>query len=94
MKSLYTLVGMKYRGTEKIVFGQEVGAPLKLMREPDNEHDPFAVAVYVGNDHVAYIKGTEAAGLARQMDAAGQTSIEGSFAFGGDHWPSVEVTDA
>lgn len=94
MKSLYNLVGMKYRGTEAIVAAMAHGAPLLLLREPDNPHDPAAVAVHAGGLHVGYVKGTEAAGLARQMDAAGRTSMAGSFAVTADRWPCVEVEDA
>lgn len=90
-KSLYTMVGMQFRGTEDMVRAMEPGTSLGLIREPDNPHDPNAVAVYRGQMHLAYVKGTEARGLAKSMDAAGQTQIEGVYKVTGERWPQVEV---
>ncbi len=91
MKQIYTMVGMKFRGTEAIVAAMMAGESLTLQREPNNAHDPNAVAVYSGELHVAYVKGTEARALALQMDGAGQKSIPGIFAVSADRWPMVEV---
>jgi len=32
-----------------------VGTPVKLVREPDNPYDPFAIAVFVDGRHIGYI---------------------------------------
>lgn len=91
MKSLYTMVGMQYHGSKEIVAALRGGEPLMLHREPGNERDPDAVGVWLDDRLVAYIKGTEAAGLARDMDAKGTKSIVGVFRVGGDRWPQVEI---
>lgn len=91
MKELYTLVGMKYRGTEAMVASLSHGAALTLRREPNNQYDVNAVAVYFGPHHVGYIKGTEAARLAPDMDRAGKVELPCTFAVTADRWPQVEV---
>jgi HIRAN domain len=91
MKSLYTMVGMQYRGSEKIVAAMSSGEPLTLRREPDNPHDLNAVAVYSGRTHIAYIKGIEARKLACEMDAKQLPFINGVFRITADRWPQVEV---
>ncbi len=68
MKSLYTLVGMKHRGTEKLVAGLPNGEPLTLIRERDNRFDANAVQVWAREQHVGYVKATENADLALRLD--------------------------
>lgn len=91
MKSIYTLVGMKYRNTEKVVADMKRGTVLILRRDPNNRHDSNAVEVWCGDQHVAFIKGTEVAMLAREMDTDGYSQITGSFVVGADRWSQVEV---
>jgi hypothetical protein len=52
-----TIVGTKYRGPEAIAALARLrpGDRLRLVREPGNEHDPDAVAVYSGTMHLGYI---------------------------------------
>jgi hypothetical protein len=52
-----TIVGTKYRGPAAIaVLGRlRPGDRLRLVREPENPHDPDAVAVYSGTMHIGYI---------------------------------------
>ena len=47
------------------------GAPVRLVREPDNPHDPNAVAVYAekGRSVAGYINKANAARVARLMDS-------------------------
>ncbi len=68
MKSLYSIVGMKYRDAEALVASLPVGEPLHLIREPTNKHDPGAVQVWARGRHVAYLKATQARPLAMAMD--------------------------
>jgi hypothetical protein len=92
MKALYTLVGMRFRGTVQLVAKLPVGEALDLLREPDNQHDHNAVQVWAQGQHVAYIKGDEAAGLARWMDAdetRKQYGVSGKLVAA--RWPQVEV---
>lgn len=96
MKSVYTMVGMRFKGTELLVSGLRVGALLTLVREPTNKHDPNAVAIHIrinGSDkHIAYVKATEALILSRDMDRNGKESLPGKFVIF-DRWPAVEVED-
>lgn len=91
MISLYTMVGMKWRGTERLVGDLKRGEVLELRRDPNNQHDFNAVQVWYDGQHVAFIKGTEVAPLAREMDALDIKTTNGKFAIGGDRWPQVEV---
>jgi hypothetical protein len=82
---------MRFRGTEKVVAEMKRGAHLILRRDPNNRHDPNAVEVWYGLQHVAFIKATEAVGLAKAMDNAGFREFAGSFTVTADRWPQVEV---
>jgi hypothetical protein len=44
------------------------GSPLALRRDPDNEHDPNAIAVYAGHDQIGWVPRELAAQLARELD--------------------------
>jgi hypothetical protein len=52
-----TIVGTRFRGPEAVAALARLrpGDRLRLMREPDNEHDPNAVAVYSRTMHIGYI---------------------------------------
>lgn len=93
MKAIYNLVGMKFRNSEDFVKSLQAGEPLTLVREPTNQHDKNAVQVVIRDRHVAYIKGTQAAGLASAMDESGHISVNGKLVFGGDRWPMAEVEE-
>jgi hypothetical protein len=45
------------------------GRPLELRRDPGNEHDPNAIAVYAGGAHVGFVPRELAAELAPELDA-------------------------
>jgi hypothetical protein len=93
VKAIYDLVGMKYRGSEKFVRAQPNGVAAKLVREPMNKHDPWAVQVWLGGEHVAYVKGTQVGALARKMDAAGKSSLPG-FLVADEVWPKIQVEES
>ena len=44
------------------------GSPLALRREPDNPHDPNAIAVDAGGEHVGFVPREVAADLAAELD--------------------------
>jgi hypothetical protein len=44
------------------------GSPLELRRDPDNEHDPNAIAVHAGGAQVGWVPREVAADLAPQLD--------------------------
>lgn len=96
MKALFGLVGMKHRGSEKLVASLPNGEPLKLIREPDNKFDRFAVQVWARGTHLGFIKGAQVKPLAIAMDAAlgSATSFSAKLAIDGGKWPLVEVEDA
>jgi hypothetical protein len=51
------IVGTKYRGPAAVaILGRlRPGDRLRLMREPENPHDPDAVAVYSETTHIGYV---------------------------------------
>jgi hypothetical protein len=55
MKS--TIVGTKHRGRAALTVLARLrpGDRLRLVREPDNRHDPNAIAVYSETMHIGYI---------------------------------------
>ena len=91
MKQIYSMVGMKHRGTERLVADMKRGTVLTLIRAPDNPHDANAVEIYHDGQHIAFIKATEAGELASWMDRSGHEIMTGLFTTGGDRWPQVEV---
>lgn len=94
MKSLFTLVGMKYRNAEDFVKSLPAGEPLTLVREPDNDFDPNAIQVWAHERHIAFVKGTEARKLARFMDNdCGGGPVMGKLAIDSGKWPMVEVEE-
>lgn len=44
------------------------GSPLELRRDPDNEHDPHAIAVLAGGEQVGWVPRELAAEIAPQLD--------------------------
>lgn len=90
MKSIYSIVGMRFHNAETFVAGLRAGEYLRLKREPDNAHDPFAIQVWVGERLVGYVKATEGRMLANEMDSYAQTEIPARLAFAG-RYPHAEV---
>jgi len=45
------------------------GRPLTLLRDPDNPHDPNAIAVHAGGERVGWVPRELAAELAPELDA-------------------------
>src|SRR4051812_19022331 len=50
------------------------GEPLELRRDPDNPHDPNAIAVHAGEEQVGWVPRELAAELAPQLDGAAEWS--------------------
>jgi hypothetical protein len=90
MKSIYSIVGMKFHDAEKFLAAQRAGEYLRLLREPDNPHDPLAIKVFVGERMVGYLKAAEGRMLANEMDSYQQTEIPARLTFAGRH-PHAEV---
>lgn len=70
MKTLYPIVGMRYRGCETFVNNLTAGVELRLVREPGNKFDPAAVQVWAAGQHVGYIPKNLNKDLAAAMDLA------------------------
>lgn len=71
----YSIVAMEYRKSVDFVAALAVGAEVVLLREPNNPHDKFAVAVWVGDRHVGYIPKKQNVALANRIDAAGTDTM-------------------
>ena len=75
----HPIVGMKHRGTGDYLDSLPVGTPLRLEREPTNEHDPFAIKVMHGETHIGYVPSLLARKVAPDMDSRGQLAMDGSL---------------
>jgi hypothetical protein len=64
----YSIVGMNYIKTEEIVAALKGGEPVTLVREPNNEHDKNAVAVWFDGQRVGYIPKKQNLVLAQFID--------------------------
>jgi single-stranded-DNA-specific exonuclease len=63
------IAGVSFEGRQDTIGGLRVGAPLELVRQPDNPHDSNAIAVRYGTLHLGYLKRGIAAHLAAEIDA-------------------------
>lgn len=73
MPNRYSIVGSEHAGVSKThMDGLKVGTPAVLLREPDNEHDRNAVAVYIDGTRVGYVPKKNNAVLAKYMDENGR----------------------
>ncbi len=63
------VVGVTFEGRQGVARGLTAGQRLLVVREPDNPHDPFAVAVHTEDGRaVGYLKRLVAAAIAPQID--------------------------
>lgn len=92
MKSIYSLVGMKYQNTEALVASLPKGEAVTLVREPSNVHDSNAVQAWARGTMLGYILAAQARSLARRMDqdTPGQ-AVVGRMTFDGGARPMVEI---
>ena len=92
LKTLYSIVGMQHRpGARDVIARLRVGAELKLIREPTNHYDFNAVQVWADGVHVGYIKASENAPVAREMDQRNAVDMDARFVVDGSRWPQAEV---
>jgi single-stranded-DNA-specific exonuclease len=66
------LAGVSFEGRQDIAAGLAPGARLALRREPQNVHDPNAIAVFYGTLQVGFLNREMAAKLAPLIDADGR----------------------
>lgn len=95
--SLYSIVGMKHRGTENVVAALTDGEPLVLKREPSNQYDRNAVQVWAKGQHVGYVRATQAVTLAEELDHGESPmparEFPAKFRVTSDRWPMAEMDD-
>lgn len=81
----FNIVGQKFKGLDPYLPGINAGVPAMLVREPENQHDSFAVAVYVDGKPVGYLSKRENVEVAKRIDAEGKSwreaCIEAGLAF-------------
>lgn len=71
------LAGVTFDGRQELIARLEPGVPLRVVREPDNPHDPCAVAlVEPYGTRVGYLNRRLAAVLAPAIDAGGDYDAE------------------
>ena len=64
----FFLAGYQYHRAEGVWSFLQIGEALHLRREPHNQHDPNAIAVYFKRDMLGYIPSNENCLLAQMMD--------------------------
>ncbi|HET7814499.1 MAG TPA: helicase-related protein [Candidatus Baltobacteraceae bacterium] len=50
------VMGVSFEGRQNMVAGLLPGGELDLKRQPDNQYDPNAIAVYFGTFHIGYLR--------------------------------------
>ncbi len=63
------IAGVSFEGRQDVIAGLRAGAPLELFRQPDNPHDPNAIAVHYGNLQLGFFNRRLAAHIAPLIDA-------------------------
>ena len=87
------IVGVSFEGRQAVAASLEVGQRLLVVREPDNPHDPNAVAVRTEDGRpVGYLKRLIAAAIAPKMDRGAEyTATVQSLTGGSSASPSLGV---
>lgn len=87
------LAGVSFEGRQDTIAGLRTGAALILEREPDNPHDPNAIAVRYGSLQLGYVKRGIAKHLAPLIDRGVQYSarIESLTGGGADKNRGVNI---
>jgi hypothetical protein len=62
------VAGFQFHGGDAIWESMAVGAPLKLIREPKNSHDPEAVAVFFHDVKLGYVPRGDNSAVAQMLD--------------------------
>ncbi len=62
------VAGFQFHRGDMVWSSLSVGAPLALMREPNNSHDSNAVAVYYQNHKLGYVPRGENSAIAQMLD--------------------------
>lgn len=77
MTNRYSIVGTQFTGLpESFISAIAPGTDVMLVREPTNQYDPNAVAVWIDGKRIGYVPRKQNAGLAERIDASGQDWAE------------------
>lgn len=90
MKRLVNLVGMSHRKSYKALDSLPDNAPLLLMREPGNPHDPNAIMVLL---HVGYVAREHAAQISPYLDAKSEDISGGRLVHLHANYGEIEIQD-
>jgi HIRAN domain len=63
------VAGARHRAEALATGAAAPGRPLTLMREPDNPHDPNAIAVHAGGQAIGFVPRELAEAIAPELDA-------------------------
>ncbi len=86
------LAGVTFEGRQEVVARLQPGAPLRLERQPDNEYDPNACALYDPfGDQVGFLNRRLAAELAPLLDSGVEYDVEVTDITGGTEGESLGV---
>ena len=86
------IVGVSFEGRQDKVAGLMPGYALELERQPDNPHDPSAIAVRFGALHLGYLKREIARRLAPNIDGGDRyVARVGSITGGGNRHVGVNI---
>lgn len=73
MTQRYSIVGTQFTGVpESFVAALKPGTPAVLVREPTNQYDANAIAVYVDGRRIGYVPKKQNAVLAQFIDQKGR----------------------
>jgi single-stranded-DNA-specific exonuclease len=77
------IVGVSFDGRQEFIAGLQPGDRLELVRQPENEKDPNAVAVFFGTLHLGFVRAPIAQRIAPNMDAGERYGAEVTGVTGG-----------
>jgi single-stranded-DNA-specific exonuclease len=79
------LAGVTFEGRQDVVARLQPGSPVRLVRQPDNEFDPNAVAVFAPDgEQVGYLNRRLASVLAPALDAGAEWDVSVTEVTGGE----------
>lgn len=84
------LAGFQFHRGEAAWSSLAVGAPLRIVREPNNSHDANAVAIYFNDDKLGYVPRGENGTVAQMLDRGERlTASISHLAVDEDPWQRV-----
>jgi single-stranded-DNA-specific exonuclease len=86
------LAGVSFEGRQEVVARLQPGAPVRLVRQPDNEFDPNAIAVFAPTgEQVGFLNRRLASVLAPAIDAGAEWDVSVTEVTGGEEAGSKGV---